>query len=140
MSHLNEKRETRSSARTLRRHIGCERTGVVLLITLVFLVVLSVLAYTLTARVAAQRHRDLYLIDYSKARYACDSAVKYALATLKDMNDLVLVLRPDEPDFSDLFMMTEEQLEELLTEWASKRPSMMTKKPERQQTTSTSTM
>ena len=121
MKRFNEKRETRSLALSLRRRIGCERSGVVLLITLVFLIVLSVLAYTLTARVAAQRHRDMYLIDYSKARYACDSAVKYALATLKDMNDLVLVQRPDEPDFSDLFMMTEEQFEEMLAEWAEQK-------------------
>ena len=45
--------------------------GIVLLVTLVLLVVLSTLGYTLTSRIAAQRHRNSYIIDYCKARYAC---------------------------------------------------------------------
>ena len=94
--------------------------GIVLLVTLVLLVVLSTLGYTLSSRVAAQRHRDRYIIDYSKARYGCDSAVKYALATLQDINTLPLVARPNEPDFSDLFSLSEQEYEELLAEWAAK--------------------
>lgn len=121
MNHFAENRGTRSSAPGVRRPIRYVRPGVVLLVTLVFLVVLSVLGYTLTARVAAQRHRDQYLIDYSKARYGCDSAVKYALATLQDINEPQLIERPDEPDFSDLFMMTEEQHAEFLAEWAAQK-------------------
>ncbi|HEC02357.1 MAG TPA: hypothetical protein ENI81_02375, partial [Phycisphaerales bacterium] len=58
------------------------RRGVVLLVTLVLLIVLSTLGYTLSSRVAAQRHRNQYIIDYTAARYACDSAVRYAIATL----------------------------------------------------------
>ncbi|MHC4175201.1 MAG: hypothetical protein ACYST5_20005, partial [Planctomycetota bacterium] len=64
-----------------------------LLITLVILVVLSTLGYTLSSRVAAQRHRDQYIVDYSKARYGCDSAVKYALATLEEIS-VQLISRP----------------------------------------------
>ncbi|MHC4740914.1 MAG: type II secretion system protein GspK [Planctomycetota bacterium] len=93
------------------------RSGIVLLITLVLLVVLSTLGYTLSARVAAQRQRDQYIIDYSKARYSCDSAVKYALATLEDL-DPVLISRPNDVDFSDLYAMEEEDYQELLHEMA----------------------
>jgi hypothetical protein len=102
-------------------HRKQSRPGIVLLFTLVLLVVLSTLGYTLTTRVAAQRHRDRYMIDYAGARYACDSAVKYALATLRDINVPPLVVRADEPDFSDIFALTELQYQELLDEWAAKK-------------------
>ena len=93
------------------------RPGIVLLITLVILVVLSTLGYTLSSRVAAQRHRDQYIVDYSKARYGCDSAVKYALATLEEIS-VQLISRPNEPDFSDLFILSEAEYQELLEYWA----------------------
>ena len=93
------------------------RPGIVLLLTLVILVVLSTLGYTLSSRVAAQRHRDQYIVDYSKARYGCDSAVKYALATLEDI-DPQLISRPNEPDFSDLFCLSEVEYQEILEQWS----------------------
>lgn len=92
------------------------RRGVVLLVTLVLLIVLSTLGYTLTSRVATQRHRNQYIIDYTAARYACDSAVRYALATLEEI-DPQLVSRPNEPDFSDLFALSDVEYHELLAEW-----------------------
>jgi hypothetical protein len=92
------------------------RPGFVLLITLGLLVVLAMLGYTLSTRVAAQRHRDQYIIDYSSARYGCDSAVKYALATLEEI-DPQLISRPNEPDFSDLFYLTPAEYQELLELW-----------------------
>ena len=92
------------------------RRGFVLLITLGLLVVLAMLGYTLSTRVAAQRHRDQYIIDYSSARYGCDSAVKYALATLEEI-DPQLISRPNEPDFSDLFYLTPAEYQELLEQW-----------------------
>ncbi|MFH1884575.1 MAG: type II secretion system protein GspK [Planctomycetota bacterium] len=92
------------------------RPGIVLLVTLVLLVVLSTLGYTLSTRVAAQRHRDQYIIDYSSARYGCDSAVKYALATLEDIAPQ-LISRPNEPDFSDLFCLSEAEYQEILEQW-----------------------
>jgi hypothetical protein len=82
-------------------------SGVVLLVTLVVLLVLATLGYNLTSRVAAQRHRDNYVIDYTNACYARDSALKYALATLQDLKSIELVSRPNEPDFSDLFALSE---------------------------------
>ena len=94
-----------------------ERTGIVLLVTLVLLVALATLGYTLTSRLSAQHHRDEYIIDYSKARYGCDSAVKYALATLEDIQP-ELIERPNEPDFSDLFAISETQYQELLSQYA----------------------
>ncbi|MHC4323571.1 MAG: type II secretion system protein GspK [Planctomycetota bacterium] len=97
-------------------NISRNRPGVVLLVTLVLLVVLATLGYTLSDRVASQRHRNQYIIDYSNARYGCDSAVKYALATLQELEP-ELVSRPNEPDFSDLFALDEIGYQELLAQW-----------------------
>jgi hypothetical protein len=91
----------------------------VLLVTLVLLVVLATLGYTLSDRTASQRHRNQYIIDYSNARYGCDSAVKYALAMLEELEP-ELVSRPNEPDFSDLFALDEIGYEELLAQWGGK--------------------
>ena len=92
------------------------RAGVVLMITLVLLVVLSMISYSLTVRIMAQRHRNQYIIDYSKARYGCDSAVKYAIASLGDLK-IDLIERPNEPDFSDLFALDEKEYEEFIAPW-----------------------
>jgi hypothetical protein len=96
------------------------RSGVVLLVTLVLLVVLSILGYTVSTRVGAQRHRSHYVMNYQTARYACDSAVKYALAAAGELSPQ-LISRPNEPDFSDLFYLDEEQYQELLAQWAEHR-------------------
>ena len=92
------------------------RSGVVLLITLVILVILATLGYTLSARVAARRHRDQYMIDYGQARYACASALKYALASAGNLEP-ELISRPNDPDFSDVFAMSELEYQELLIEY-----------------------
>jgi hypothetical protein len=96
------------------------RPGIVLLVTLVILVMLSALGYTLSSRLAAQCHRQQYIIDYQAARYACNSAARYAFAELQDINTPQLVDRPNEPDFSDLFALSEVEYKELLTEWTAK--------------------
>ncbi|MEJ2702358.1 MAG: type II secretion system protein GspK [Sedimentisphaerales bacterium] len=92
--------------------------GIVLLVTLVLLVVLATLGYTLASRVSAQRHRNQYIIDYSQARYGCDSAMKYALAAMEELNP-TFVERPNEPDFSDLFALDEAAYQDLLAQWAT---------------------
>jgi len=97
-------------------NISRSRSGVVLLVTLVLLVVLATLGYTFSDRIASQRHRDQYIIDYSNARYGCDSAVKYALASMEGLEP-ELVSRPNEPDFSDLFALDEVGIQELLAQW-----------------------
>jgi len=96
------------------------RPGIVLLVTLILLVVLATLGYTLSVRVAAQRYRSRYVIDYQAARSGRDSAVKYALATLEDISPQ-LISRPNEPDFSDLFYLSEEQYREILEAWAEQK-------------------
>jgi hypothetical protein len=101
-----------------------DHQGFVLLVTLVLLVVLAMLGYTLTARVSAQRHRDQYLIDYSSARYGCDSAVKYALSAIEEI-DPQLISRPNEPDFSDLFYLTPTEYQDLLTQWGRDSEQLM---------------
>ncbi len=92
--------------------------GFVLLVTLVLLVVLSTLGYTLSSRIAAQRHREQYMIDYQIACYGRDSAIKYAFVTLENITPK-LISRPNEPDFSDLFILGEEQYKALLAQWAA---------------------
>jgi hypothetical protein len=77
---------------------------------------MSMLGYTLTSRVTAQRLRNQYLIDYSKARYGCDSALKYTLATLEQIEPQ-LISRMENPDFSDLFSLDPVEYQELLEYW-----------------------
>ncbi len=94
------------------------RPAVALVITLVILVALSTVAYSVYARLAAQRHRDQYLIDYTAARYAADSGLKYALTFIETIEPK-LISRPNEPDFSDVFNLSEEEYQELIDEWSS---------------------
>ncbi|HEV59221.1 MAG TPA: hypothetical protein ENN87_17260 [Phycisphaerales bacterium] len=93
------------------------RAGVVLLFTLIVLTVLVTVVAILASRIATHKHRQQYMIDYQNARYACDSGMKYALATLPDTS-VRLVERPDEPDFSDVFYMTTGQYQQYLAAWA----------------------
>jgi hypothetical protein len=86
---------------------------VILLITLVILVILSTLGYTLCVRLAARRHRDQYIIDYCQAKHACASGLKYALSSLGELQ-IQLISRPNEPDFSDVFALSEQQYQKLL--------------------------
>ncbi|MHC4761801.1 MAG: type II secretion system protein GspK [Planctomycetota bacterium] len=105
----------------LRRHKRYNhrsRSGIVLLVTLVLLVVLATLAYTMSSRVAANRHRTNYMINYCIARYGCDSAIKYAVTSFSGMLVPAIVMRPNEPDFSDLFNLDQEEYEQFLAEWA----------------------
>ncbi len=101
---------------------GQNRPGIVLLITLVILVILSTVAYTLSAKVAARRHRNSYLVDYAQARYACDSALKYALISLTTV-DAKLISRPNDPDFSDVFAMSDADYEAMLVRFAKEKKS-----------------
>lgn len=106
--------------KNLLTHIASRqnRPAVALVLTLIVLVVLTTVVYTLSARLAAFKHRQQYLIDYQNARYASDSAVKYALATIQEI-DLKLIPRQDEPDFSDLFTMNQAEYETFLSNWAT---------------------
>jgi hypothetical protein len=103
------------------------RKGIVLLITLVILVVLSMIGYTLSSRVLTQRLRNQYLIDYGQARYGCDSAMKYALAAMESIEP-ELVSRPNEPDFSDLFALGPEQYKAFIAQWIKESQASDTEK------------
>jgi hypothetical protein len=92
------------------------RQGIILLITLILLVIMSTLGYTLSSRVLARRYRNQYIIDYSKARYGCDSAIKYIMANL-EIIEPQLISRPNEPDFSDLYALDENGYKQLLQQW-----------------------
>lgn len=92
--------------------------GFVLIIVLVMLVVLATLGYTITVRVSSEKHRDNYVVNYSKARYARDSAAKYAVAAIEDINSPQIIERANEPDFSDLFALSEKQYRDFLEQWA----------------------
>lgn len=98
------------------QNININRSGIVLLVTLVILAVISMLGYLLTSRVMSERLRNQYLIDYSQARYGCDSALKYALSAMENF-DPVLVSREGEPDFSDLYAMDSEQYKDFIEQW-----------------------
>ena len=110
--------EAEPSVRTARLN-SPKSSGIVLLITMVVLLVLVTLGYILASRVSAQRHRDNYVIDYVNACYARDSAIKYALAALEGLNSIEFVSRPNEPDFSDLFHLSEPAYRQLLEQWAA---------------------
>lgn len=92
--------------------------GVVLLITLVILVILASLGYTLSVQVAAHRHRSQYIIDYAQAQYACASGIKQAISSVADLQ-WELISRPNEPDFSDVFAMSEPVYQDLLAQAAA---------------------
>jgi len=96
------------------------RPAVTLLLTIVILVVLTSVVYSLAAYVGQIKNRQQYIIDYQKSRYACDSAIKYALAAVEGLN-LKLINREDTPDFSDLFTMTEQQRQQYVIDWAIER-------------------
>jgi hypothetical protein len=88
--------------------------------TIVLLVVMSILGYTVSTQVATQRHRTDYFVNYTQAQYACDSALKCALTTFESFAP-ELISRPNEPDFTDLFQLDQEGLdlfiEQFVEEW-----------------------
>lgn len=93
------------------------RKGLALLVTLAVLVILTTIVYSLSQRLKIYRRRQQYIINYQSARYACDSAMKYAIATANTINPK-LITREETPDFSDLFYMTPQQKQEMLQAWA----------------------
>lgn len=100
------------------------RTGVALLLTLMVLVILTGIVYSISTRITMRKHRQQYIIDYQKARYACDSGLKYAYAMIPTI-DMTLKNReedfPELYDFSDIFWMNREQYDDLRMEWAIKQ-------------------
>jgi hypothetical protein len=109
-------------SKSIRHNV--ERRGIILLLTIVVLVILSTLLYTVSLRIS-QRKRDIqYMVDYQKAKYGCDSAVRYSLAALKDM-DIEYVDREGLLDFSDVFVWDREYYDYRVTYWAEEMADNM---------------
>jgi type II secretory pathway component PulK len=92
------------------------RHGLVLVVVLMVLVVLTAMTTALSLQIKQTKRRVLYRIDYQRARYACDSALKYLFSVLPEQQYRV---QPREglPDFSDLFWLPEEDYAAYLQAW-----------------------
>jgi DNA uptake protein ComE-like DNA-binding protein len=110
MRSLHRHRDIRSFCRS-------RQPGVVLILTLLVLIVLAAITYQITVKLADRRRADDYLVYYQGARYACDSAMKYALATARAIEPNY-ANRADAPDFSDMFRMNDAQVDEMVKLWA----------------------
>ncbi len=96
------------------------RKGIALILTMAILVILATIVYSLSSRVSIYKRRQEYVINYQSARYACDSAMKYALTRIGKI-EMPLITREDSPDFSDLFALDPEQYDEMLETWAEEQ-------------------
>lgn len=93
------------------------RFGFILLITMIVLVVLATLTTGLSVTLSIAKRRQQYMIEYQRARYGLDSAMKYILNEFPKKN-FRLAPRQNKPDFSDLFLMNEVEYAEFVTSWA----------------------
>lgn len=92
--------------------------GFAFLVTLMVLVVLASLAAGLSMRLTMAKRRQQYMIDYQRARYGADSAMKYILSVLPAKN-FPLQNRKDKPDFSDLYWMDQQEYARFIADWAA---------------------
>jgi hypothetical protein len=109
------------------------RFGVALLLILVILIILSGTVYSLCSRIATNKHRQQYVIDYQKARYACDSGLKYAFTLIPKINLTVKPREDDVPhlyDFSDTFSMEREEYLQLLEDWQQAKAELEAQRAE----------
>lgn len=91
--------------------------GFVLLTTMIVLVVLASLTTGLAVQMSMAKRRQHYMIEYQRARYGLDSAMKYILNVLPRKN-FILVSRSDQPDFSDVFLMNQDEFAAFIASWA----------------------
>jgi type II secretory pathway pseudopilin PulG len=91
--------------------------GFVLLVTMIVLVVLASLTTGLALQISMVKRRQQYMIEYQRARYGLDSAMKYILSELPTRN-FPLTEREENPDFSDVYWMNKEEFAEFIAEWA----------------------
>jgi DNA uptake protein ComE-like DNA-binding protein len=94
-----------------------QRSGIALFFTVIALVLLTALVYGLCFGISQWKHRMQYMVDYQNARYACESGLKYALSSMEEL-DVNYISRPNEPDFSDLFTMSDADYKQMMREWA----------------------
>ena len=94
-----------------------QRSGIALFFTVIALVLLTALVYRLCFGISQWKHRMQYMVDYQNARYACESGLKYALSSMEEL-DVNYISRPNEPDFSDLFTMSDADYKQMMSQWA----------------------
>ncbi|MFA6186429.1 MAG: hypothetical protein WC770_04345 [Phycisphaerae bacterium] len=94
------------------------KSGAALVLTIVVLVILTAIVWRVSSAISQWKHRLQYTIDYQNARYAAESGIKYALSTIGD-TEPNYVSRPNEPDFSDLFTMSDEEYKLMMEQWAA---------------------
>ncbi|HOK66885.1 MAG TPA: type II secretion system protein GspK [Anaerohalosphaeraceae bacterium] len=90
--------------------------GLVLVVVLMVLVVLTAMTTALSLYIQHAKRRVNYMIDYQRARYACDSALKYVLSVMPEQQYRV-TSREGLPDFSDLFWLSQEDYAAYLQAW-----------------------
>jgi Tfp pilus assembly protein PilX/DNA uptake protein ComE-like DNA-binding protein len=95
-----------------------QKSGAALVLTIVVLVILTAIVWRVSSAISQWKYRLQYTIDYQNARYAAESGIKYALATIGD-TEPNYVSRPNEPDFSDLFTMSDEEYKLMMEQWAA---------------------
>lgn len=96
---------------------GHRPAGFALLLAMIVLVVLASVAAGLSIQLTMAKRRQQYMVEYSRARYGLDSAMKYILSVLPTKSFKVEA-RPDVPDFSDLFWMTDAEYGMFIDSWA----------------------
>ncbi len=97
--------------------------GIALIFTLIVLAVLATMAYSTASKLVALKHRRNYILNYYKAKYACDSATRFGVEKMSNFK-FELKTREMVPDFSDVFAMDEEGYNYLLYEWAAQIEQM----------------
>ncbi|MFI4911456.1 MAG: hypothetical protein ACIAQZ_07290 [Sedimentisphaeraceae bacterium JB056] len=96
-------------------HINRSR-GVALIFALIILAVLATMAYSIVSKLVAVKHRQNYILNYYKAKYACDSATRYGVEKVQNVQ-FGVKSREGMLDFSDIFALTQEQYDEMVYEW-----------------------
>lgn len=92
--------------------------GFVLLVTMIILIVLSALVAGLSLQLMMAKRRQNYMVEYQRARYGLDSAMKYILAEIP-RRKFSVNSREDKPDFSDLFWMDQAEYTEFIAGWVT---------------------
>lgn len=93
------------------------RNGIALIFALIVLAVLAVMAYSTASKVVAVKHRSNYVLDYTKSKYACDSATRLGIQKVSTLK-FDLKNRSQVPDFSELFALSDEDYDYMLNEFA----------------------
>lgn len=100
------------------------RRGIALIVTMLVMAILISVTYVAVSKMSARQRRHNYLINYTKARYACDSGTRWAQEEFQQRVTFELQSRAMLPDFSDVFAYDEEDyavLQEQLAEAVEER-------------------